>query len=126
MVRELKKTAYQPRIVVAASRDHACCNKELKGLSGALKELECRKRIGGVDNKSCAYSRIEQTYSAMAPKVSQRVMDLEDLVQYGQQNMMCPFYYSRRVKEMMDMVFMPYNYLLDRRVSSTLWETQNS
>jgi hypothetical protein len=39
-------------------------------------------------------------------------------VVYGQEHMMCPFYYSRRVKEMMDVVFMPYNYLLDRHVSS--------
>lgn len=104
--------------MVTASRDHACCNQELRGLSGPLKELECRKRIGGVEGKNCSYSRIEQTYMAMAPKVSQRIMDLEDLAQYGQQNLMCPFYYGRRVKEAMDVVFMPYNYLLDRHVSS--------
>lgn len=58
----------------------------------------------------------------MARKVVQRVMDLEELVEYGQGKMMCPFYYSRKVKESMDVVFMPYNYVLDQNIASKMWE----
>ena len=79
--------------------------------------MECKRRVMGLEGKSCRYSRLESTYREMAPKISSNVMDLEELVEYGQYNKICPFYYSRRVKDMMDLLFIPYNYLLDRNLA---------
>jgi hypothetical protein len=66
-------------------------------MSGSLKELECRKRVAGGDIQ-CKFYRLEGTYTALAGKATQKVMDLEELVNYGAKHLMCPFYYSKRVK----------------------------
>ncbi|KAJ3255165.1 hypothetical protein HK103_006534 [Boothiomyces macroporosus] len=40
-------------------------------------------------------------------------MDIEDLINYGKENTTCPFYTSRENQGSADIVFLPYNYLID-------------
>ena len=40
-------------------------------------------------------------------------MDLEDLVKYGKKKTFCPYYMSREMRQDADIIFLPYNYLLD-------------
>lgn len=48
------------------------------------------------------------------------VMDIEDLVTLGQQHRFCPLYMARQLKGLADIVFMPYNYLLQPRTWKAL------
>lgn len=52
--------------------------------------------------------------------------DIEDLVKFGQRTTSCPFYLSRESLKDADLVFMPYNYLLDyhtrRTVEGVRWD----
>ncbi|KAF3859832.1 hypothetical protein F7725_000087, partial [Dissostichus mawsoni] len=41
------------------------------------------------------------------------VLDVEDLVKFGNKQRVCPYYLSRSLKQQADIVFTPYNYLLD-------------
>lgn len=41
------------------------------------------------------------------------ILDVEDLVKYGTKQRVCPYYLSRSLKQQADIIFMPYNYLLD-------------
>lgn len=41
------------------------------------------------------------------------VIDIEDLVKVGTSHKFCPYYMSKVLIENADIVFMPYNYLLD-------------
>ena len=42
-------------------------------------------------------------------------MDIEDLVKVSEKLRVCPYYMSRELKQQADIIFMPYNYLLDPR-----------
>ena len=40
-------------------------------------------------------------------------MDIEDLVKFGNKLQCCPYFLSRELKQKANIVFMPYNYILD-------------
>lgn len=40
-------------------------------------------------------------------------MDIEDLVTIGKKLRVCPYYLAKELKQEADIIFMPYNYLLD-------------
>lgn len=47
------------------------------------------------------------------PSVRQGVHDLEDLVKLGKKKTFCPYYMARELRQDADVIFLPYNYLLD-------------
>lgn len=49
------------------------------------------------------------------PAIRQNILDIEDLVKTGQKHKCCPYFLSRELKQNADIIFMPYNYLLDPR-----------
>jgi len=99
-----EKVAKLPRLAVNAAcqnlnNKHACSYKSnLDGYQGA----------------------IEGVGDAPSP-----IYDIEELVKVGRRDNICPYYYSRDVSEYADIIFLPYNYLLDTSIRSTLnvrWE----
>ena len=40
-------------------------------------------------------------------------MDIEDLVSLGERSSVCPYYMSRHLSATAELLFMPYNYLID-------------
>ena len=51
---------------------------------------------------------------------SGRVHDIEDLVSLGRQEIFCPFFLERDAQLTADIVFVPYNYLVDPDIRKTL------
>ena len=47
---------------------------------------------------------------------SVQVMDIEDLHNFGAERHVCPFYLAREMQKDADIVFLPYNYLIDARI----------
>lgn len=47
------------------------------------------------------------------PELSKDVLDIEDLVALGKKKAFCPYYMTKELKMEADIIFMPYNYLLD-------------
>jgi regulator of telomere elongation helicase 1 len=47
------------------------------------------------------------------PNVNEKVMDIEDLARHGKNRTLCPYFLSREMAANADIVFMPYNYLVD-------------
>lgn len=46
--------------------------------------------------------------------INDKIMDIEDLVSYGQKEIVCPFYISKDTQDTADIIFLPYNYLTDK------------
>jgi hypothetical protein len=42
-----------------------------------------------------------------------KVADIEDLVTLGKMHETCPYYLSKELQTSADVIFMPYNYLID-------------
>jgi fanconi anemia group J protein len=48
------------------------------------------------------------------------VHDIEDLVKYGKKARACPFYMSRDIFASAELVFCPYNYIVDPAIRSSM------
>lgn len=46
-------------------------------------------------------------------QVARDVLDIEELADLGRRNGPCPYYLAREIAETADIVFLPYNYLID-------------
>ena len=44
---------------------------------------------------------------------TEQVCDIEDMVTLGKQHGVCPYYLSKELQATADIIFMPYNYLVD-------------
>uniref|UniRef100_A0A671QI07 Regulator of telomere elongation helicase 1 n=1 Tax=Sinocyclocheilus anshuiensis TaxID=1608454 RepID=A0A671QI07_9TELE len=94
VINELKNTSYRPKICVLGSREQLCINQEV---------IYCYIYI-------CTYT----FYSKSTDKeIMNSILDVEDLVKTGKKQRVCPYYLSRTLKQHADVIFMPYNYLLD-------------
>jgi regulator of telomere elongation helicase 1 len=67
----------------------------------------CRAKV---QSNSCLYCR---NVDVKRLKTRDSVMDVEDLVLAGTKQRMCPYYLAREMQAEADIVFMPYNYILD-------------
>jgi len=95
-----------------------CIHEEVSRLqTSSAKNMACNIKIKA---RTCAF------YNNVAQKAEQfllnekPILDIEDLVASGRRNRFCPFFMSREVvKKDTDVVFMPYNYLLDPKLRSS-------
>ncbi|XP_058128146.1 regulator of telomere elongation helicase 1 homolog [Anopheles ziemanni] len=113
-MQELKSTSYNFfRAISLGSRDQLCIHPEVSKVdSNAMKTNLCREKVKA---RSCSfYSRVEKVKDH--PEVNQvPIHDIEDLITVGTKMKACPFYLSKELVEKADMLFMPYNYLLDAK-----------
>uniref|UniRef100_A0A669AZU7 Regulator of telomere elongation helicase 1 n=1 Tax=Oreochromis niloticus TaxID=8128 RepID=A0A669AZU7_ORENI len=110
VISELKNTSYRPKVCVLGSREQLCINQEvMRQESNHVKVHMCR---GKVSTRSCVYYNNVEEKSTDRDLVNS-ILDVEDLVQFGTKQRVCPYYLSRSLKQQADVIFMPYNYLLD-------------
>eukprot|EP00002_Diphylleia_rotans_P000223 TRINITY_DN10114_c0_g1_i1.p1 TRINITY_DN10114_c0_g1~~TRINITY_DN10114_c0_g1_i1.p1 ORF type:complete len:548 (+),score=68.82 TRINITY_DN10114_c0_g1_i1:68-1711(+) len=116
VVQELKRCAYKPRMCVLGSRAQFCIHQDISKLNGTVQSIACRS---AVSNRSCQYSLSVSDYS-QDPAISTGVNDLEDLIKFGKEKRVCPFLISRELLETAEIVFIPYNYLVDSNTRDSL------
>lgn len=110
VIKELKNTSYKPKVCVLGSREQLCINPEvMKQQSNHVKVHSCRAKVS---TRSCVYYNNVEEKSTDKELVNS-VLDVEDLVKFGNKQRVCPYYLSRSLKQQADIVFTPYNYLLD-------------
>ncbi|KAL9350684.1 hypothetical protein Peur_057939 [Populus x canadensis] len=100
-----------PKMVIFGSREQLCVHEEVSLLRGKVQNntchLICRKR----EKYQCShYSRVEVKPN---PHLVDEPVDIEDLVDIGRTFEPCP-YISRELHKVVDLLFAPYNYLIDR------------
>ena len=109
-VNELKNTSYKPRISVLGSRDQMCINHDVTRLEdNHAKVYACRVKIS---SRSCMfYNNVEANKSNKDFK--DKILDIEDICKLGNKHAVCPYFMSRELRTDADLIFMPYNYVLD-------------
>lgn len=115
-MKELKLTEYNHlKGVALGSRDQLCINEEvLKDAQTSGEKIHlCRAKVKA---KQCSYhGRVERAIES--PEVmNQSIMDIEDLVKLGKSCNACPYYMSKTLSGEADIVFLPYNYVLDPKL----------
>uniref|UniRef100_A0A671NKQ5 Regulator of telomere elongation helicase 1 n=1 Tax=Sinocyclocheilus anshuiensis TaxID=1608454 RepID=A0A671NKQ5_9TELE len=110
VISELKNTSYRPKMCVLGSREQLCINQEvMRHESNHIKVHMCRAKVS---SRSCVfYNNFDE--KSTDKEIMNSILDVEDLVKTGKKQRVCPYYLSRALKQHADVIFMPYNYLLD-------------
>ncbi|XP_035825693.1 regulator of telomere elongation helicase 1 isoform X2 [Aplysia californica] len=115
-VQELKKTTYNHvKTSVIGSREQLCIHPQVqKATSNAGKVQMCRLKVA---SRQCHYYNNIDEFKKKSDlrKMMGSVVDIEDIVKVGHKSKTCPYYMARELKSDSDIVFMPYNYLLDAK-----------
>ncbi|XP_029392070.1 regulator of telomere elongation helicase 1 isoform X1 [Mus pahari] len=112
VISELRNTSYRPKVCVLGSREQLCIHPEVKKQESNHMQISlCRKKVA---SRSCHfYNNVEG--KCLEQELATSILDIEDLVKIGSKHKMCPYYLSRNMKQQADIIFMPYNYLLDAK-----------
>ncbi|XP_053201698.1 regulator of telomere elongation helicase 1 homolog isoform X2 [Panonychus citri] len=111
--KEMKRSHYNfmPGLVMGG-RDNLCINEEVSKLeNNTAKTHACRAKTKA---KQCPYHlQYEKKVLTIDDFNSTPILDIEDLNTLGKKHKVCPYYALRILKQKSDVIFMPYNYLLD-------------
>ncbi|XP_047626579.1 regulator of telomere elongation helicase 1 isoform X3 [Phacochoerus africanus] len=112
VISELRNTSYRPRVCVLGSREQLCIHPEVKKQESNHMQVHlCRKKVA---SRSCHfYNNVEE--KSLEQELATPILDIEDLVRSGNKHRLCPYYLARNLKQQADIIFMPYNYLLDAK-----------
>ncbi|CAH8537821.1 unnamed protein product [Schistosoma haematobium] len=112
VVRELRKTKYKnTKMSILSSRKHTCINPEISSSPNVTDSCH-NLLLSGV----CAYDlpRKKSDLSRAVDKLDRSgPWDIEDLVQALIPIPSCPYFCSRSLARSADIIFCPYDYLLD-------------
>ncbi|XP_069613312.1 Fanconi anemia group J protein isoform X2 [Ranitomeya imitator] len=121
ITRELRRTAYSAvRMTILSSRDHTCVNPDIH----SNRNEKCRELIEAKDGPSCRYyygaqKMSEQNILQYRLGLNQ-AWDIEELVGLGKKLRACAYYAARELMMEADIVFCPYNYLLDSQIRESM------
>ncbi|RYH21164.1 hypothetical protein EON65_21355 [archaeon] len=117
VIRELQSTAYRPKMAVLGSREQLCIHDKVSKLKGSAINHACTTLT---TQRGCRYRNNLDSDNGSVIHVSQEeVVDIEDLALIGRRKAICPYFYSRDMSANADIIFMPYNYLLDASIRKT-------
>lgn len=113
-MQELKRTGYNHmKAAVIGSRDQLCIHPDLAKESNANKIQLCKIKV---TNRSCHFHNRLDTQKDNPEFRENRVLDIEELVRIGKKLKCCPYFASKEFLDDAEIIFMPYNYLLDPKM----------
>ncbi|XP_046738702.1 Fanconi anemia group J protein homolog [Diprion similis] len=121
VIRELKKTAYAyKKMTILSSREFTC----IQGGDQNKTEL-CTKLLDPTKGQGCRYfsekarNRISTNWALHGLGIN-GPWDIEDLVKVGKQEAACPYFAARDLMMEAEIIFCPYNYLVDRNIRESM------
>lgn len=74
-----------------------------------------------LDTKTCTlFHKKQKLIGHPSLTTTDRIWDIEDLVRLGKRTQGCPYYASRKLVETADIIFSPYNYIVDPVIRKAL------
>ncbi|KAJ8358971.1 hypothetical protein SKAU_G00154960 [Synaphobranchus kaupii] len=120
---ELKRTLYSSTpMTILSSRKHSCVNPKVIA-HGKINEC-CKELLEGKNGKTCRY--YHNVHKMRDQNTLQRVhglhqaWDIEELVHLGARLHSCAHYAARELMQGANIVFCPYNYLLDPLIRESM------
>ncbi|CAL0324128.1 unnamed protein product [Lupinus luteus] len=120
VIQELKRTSYRPKMIVLGSREQLCIHDQVKQLHGKTQSNACRMLCRRRGKQQCKHFSEVSGYLKSNPHLGEEPVDIEDLVNIGTRFGPCPYYLSKELHKVVDIVFAPYNYLIDRGYRNSL------
>ena len=126
VMRELKRTVHRPTVCVLGSREQLCVHSSVKDLRGGQQTAACQALIsadGCVHYKSVQTRKQKGTLlnpDALRPEAERQLPDIEDFINEASRDNLCPFYFARELQHSAEILFVPYNYLLNGRTREAL------
>ncbi|KAL1551497.1 Regulator of telomere elongation helicase 1 [Salvia divinorum] len=114
VVKELKRSNYRPKMVVLGSREQLCIHDQVSLLRGKAQTNACRALCKKLTKRFCPHFSGAAEFVKKNPGIGDDPIDIEDLVNIGRSSGSCPYYLSREIHKDVDILFAPYNYLIDR------------
>ncbi|XP_035207448.1 Fanconi anemia group J protein-like [Stegodyphus dumicola] len=119
IIRELRKTPYKDvKMTILSSRERTCIHPEVSRTDN--KNEACEELIHDKNGPGCRYFRNSKMISHYNSKKLLSAFDLEDFVGVCRRAKACPYYGARELLISADIVFCPYNYLVDPLIRSAL------
>ncbi|KAF7270392.1 hypothetical protein GWI33_016626 [Rhynchophorus ferrugineus] len=111
-MQELKRSSYNyMKASVLGSRDQLCIHPEVMAEQDkGIRIQMCRLKVA---TRSCHFhNRIDRLKDD--PKLTDTsIIDIEDMLKLGDKHKFCPYYMTKELQQRADIIFTPYNYLLD-------------
>lgn len=121
LVKELRSSPYRPSMVVLGSREQYCIHPQVSQSAHGSKNVACKKLLK--EMHGCSYKNNKsRLYLNPALQVGGQleVWDVEDLTALGRETRACPYFAARAMAAPAEIVFCPYNYLLEPGIRSAL------
>nr|XP_009944114.1 PREDICTED: LOW QUALITY PROTEIN: Fanconi anemia group J protein [Opisthocomus hoazin] len=124
ITRELKRTAYSSvPMTILSSRDYTCIHPVVSS-SGSNRNEMCVELLEGKHGKSCLYyhgvHKLSEHHALQSAHRVYQAWDIEDLVSLGKKLRACAYFAARELMVGADIVFCPYNYLLDPQIRESM------
>lgn len=110
VMQELRTTAYRPRTAILGSRQQSCLHPSVQGMPSSAANQACRSLTS---TRTCKWHFNIERFTKSNPDLNSTVLDIEELTKLGTTRTLCPYFLSREMATTAEIVFMPYNYLVD-------------
>ncbi|KAJ2719424.1 Fanconi anemia group J protein [Coemansia sp. Benny D115] len=112
LISELRtKSPYRLKTAVLGSRAQTCINREAQ--NGLSIDEACVKLTANSQCRPYANAQRLVHKKELQAGGTLEIWDIEDIVKLGRKTQACPYYASRELAEAAELVFCPYNYILD-------------
>uniref|UniRef100_A0AAV2J230 DNA 5'-3' helicase n=1 Tax=Knipowitschia caucasica TaxID=637954 RepID=A0AAV2J230_KNICA len=119
---ELKRTQYSSApMTILSSRDHSCVHPEVA--PHANRNERCKDLREGKDGHCRFYHNVQKMSSQWNLQRNHglnQAWDIEELVSLGRKLRACSYYAARELMQSANVVFCPYNYLLDPLIRESM------
>jgi regulator of telomere elongation helicase 1 len=116
-VKALRATVYQPKVAVVGSREHLCGHPRVSKLRGTAQNRACSALCA---RRACHLrNELDRQQKASRNAPEGQALDIEELVADGARRSTCAYYGARHSLKEADLIFAPYNYVLDERHRNT-------
>ncbi|KAG8122635.1 hypothetical protein E2320_018117 [Naja naja] len=109
-------------MTILSSREYSCIHPRISRSSN--KNEKCAELLEGKEGVSCSFyhgaHRLTEHLSILSVDKKHQTWDLEELVSLGKKFRSCAYFAARELMACAEIVFCPYNYLLDSQIRQSM------